>query len=246
MAPADIGLPSGAMGNADRTTIDVSLRRNTSSMKWSTEKHTRGSASPHCCCGKPVQNSRPCCVPGSTAVVQEVPLHVEHELVARQRGPRRVGIDGRGRRHRERPAGLASHRLSRRLLRAGVDGEERRRRAAQRSEEPSARHARCAGRCRRSRLRARRCASRATGVSGAGSYSPLEQGPSSMGRCSPGTSTPSRRRTAGRGCPATRFPTPVPRGGGRSRAGRASRRHPRRSTARVRRRSTRDTGNSSA
>ena len=65
IASGESGLPAGAIGNADSTTIDVSLRRKTSSMKWSSEKQTRGSASPHCCCGKPVQKSRPGCVAGS-------------------------------------------------------------------------------------------------------------------------------------------------------------------------------------
>ena len=65
MASGESGLPAGAIGNADSTTIDVSLWRKTSSMKWSSEKQTRGSASPHCCCGKPVQKSRPGCGAGS-------------------------------------------------------------------------------------------------------------------------------------------------------------------------------------
>ena len=47
----DSGLPSGAIGSADSTTIDVSLRRNTSSMKWSIEKQTRDRPRRSRCCG---------------------------------------------------------------------------------------------------------------------------------------------------------------------------------------------------
>jgi hypothetical protein len=73
ISPADIGLPSGSIGSAESTTIDVSLLRNTSSMKWVIEKHVRGSSSPQYCWGKPSQKSRPCCAAGFTRYSRKCP-----------------------------------------------------------------------------------------------------------------------------------------------------------------------------
>ena len=58
MSSVDIGLPSGAIGSVDRITIDVSLLRNTSSMKCVIEKQSRWSCSPQPRWGNPVQKSR--------------------------------------------------------------------------------------------------------------------------------------------------------------------------------------------
>ena len=92
MSAADIGLPSGAIGRPSSTIIDVSLLRNTSSMKWLIEKQTRGSS----LAALPLREARPevATLAGGrvAAVLEEVALDVEHELVAGQRGARRVGI----------------------------------------------------------------------------------------------------------------------------------------------------------
>ena len=69
----DIGLPSGAIGRPLSTIIDVSLLRNTSSMKWLIEKQTRWSLSPHPRCGKPIQKSRPWLVAGFTRYSRKWP-----------------------------------------------------------------------------------------------------------------------------------------------------------------------------
>ena len=68
-------------------------------------------------------------------VLEEVALDVEHELVARQRGARRVRIGGRGRRDLEAAARLATLRRARRFVGARVQRQERGRRTAHRQEK---------------------------------------------------------------------------------------------------------------
>ena len=74
-------------------------------------------------------------------VLEEVPLDVEHELVPRQRGARRVAVGARGGRDVVTTAGLASALRLRFLAGAGVEHEQRRRGAAHREQEPPSRHA---------------------------------------------------------------------------------------------------------
>ena len=112
-------------------------------MKCAIEKHWRASASPHCRCGNPVQKSRPSRVAGFDAVVEEVALHVEDELVAGERGARRVRI-GRSRSsgcRSDRPAcgawPRASTRRSTRSTRAGWWLRRRARRRNERRDIPS-------------------------------------------------------------------------------------------------------------
>ncbi len=59
MSSIDSGLPSPGIGIADITIFDVSLLRNISSMRWSTEKHARGSDSPQRCCGNSMPSPSP-------------------------------------------------------------------------------------------------------------------------------------------------------------------------------------------
>src|ERR671910_450742 len=140
ISSADIGLPSGAIGSAESTTMEVSLLRNTSSMKWLIEKHARGSCSPQPRCGNPVQKSRACRVAGVHPVLEEVALDVEDELVTGERGTGGVGIGGCRRRDVVAAAGLPPTLGFGFFVGARVEDEQGRRRAAHREEELSPRH----------------------------------------------------------------------------------------------------------
>ena len=144
-------------------------------------------------------------------VVEEVALDVEHELVAGQRGARRVDVDVRRRRHLEVTAG-----------RAAVDGARDSSAlhafrtinvvAAPQSERRNCRRDIPVRRALRSHSsRASRTVSSSTGVSGRGTYSPLEHGPNLIGRSgsssSAGTTPPTPRAPAGVARPGV-APTP--------------------------------------
>ena len=163
--------------------------------------------------GNALQNSRPCTVPGST---EESRPPYSRSVPARRRRTRSPasaaraasGSTAAGGRHRERPARAcgapswrvdsSEHALMARSVVAAPHSE---------LQEAGVATRRCAARWSSQSCRARRCASRATGDSGAGSYSPFEQGPSSMGR-STSSSTPEapRRLPAGRPTAALRAP----------------------------------------
>ena len=213
------GCPPGAIGNADSTTIDVSLRRNTSSMKWSTEKQTRRIGLAALLLREAGPEVPALLRAGLDRVVEEVPLHVEHELVPRERRACRVGIDGRGRRHRVRAAGLASHRLrastppSSALIASSVGRRAARASARNRRRDTPVRRALTSQSTARPSLR---LAARPV-TAAPGRTRRWSTGPARSGRCSPGTSTPSRRLTAVPWLLGVRvgFRAPARRGGGR-------------------------------
>ena len=119
------GLPSGAIGSAESTTILVSLLMKTSSMKWLIEKQARGSASPQFCCGKRLPEPRPAAGRRVQVVLEEVTLDVEDELVAGDDRACDLGVRRRRAGDAERATGRWTSGLLGGLLGARVEGQER-------------------------------------------------------------------------------------------------------------------------
>jgi hypothetical protein len=145
MSSADMGLPSGAIGSADNTNHrgvaleedlfhEVRDREAEARVLFSTVSlREAGPELPRLTRGR------------VDAVLEEVALNVEHELVPGEGGAGGVAVGARGGRDLVLPARLAATLRLRFLVRARVEDQQGRRRSTHREQELSARNARSSG-----------------------------------------------------------------------------------------------------